>query len=125
MAAQYGQSELRDQNRRAVAADGEKRAVAERDLSVEAGQQIEPEQRDGEDENLGALIEVITRGEERESERDDEDRERGEAGERSVGLGHPQTLATSRRPKRPDGRHTRTAMMIASATESFTSAPTT
>ena len=40
------QAEFRYQDRRSVAADGEKGAVAERYLAIEAGQQIEAEQRD-------------------------------------------------------------------------------
>src|ERR1700733_4898119 len=54
-----GKAELHHQDRRAIAADGEKRAVAERDLAVEAGQEIEAEQRDREDEHLRALIDVV------------------------------------------------------------------
>ena len=99
--------------------------MPERYLAVEPGQQIEPEERDGEDEHLRALIDVIAGGEERKGERKDAERKRGEGAQGAVGVGHRQTLATSRRPNRPDGRQTRTAMMIASATESLTSAPTT
>ena len=59
MAAQYGRPNFVYQDRRSVAADGEEGAVAERDLAVEAGQQIEAEQRDGEDEHLRALIDMV------------------------------------------------------------------
>ena len=119
------QAEFRHQDRRPVAADGEEGAVAERYLAVEAGQKIEAEQRDGEDEHLRALIEVVARSDEREDERDHSDRDGDKGAERAVGVGHRHTLATSRRPNSPDGRQTRTAMMIASATESLTSSPTT
>ena len=125
MAAQYGRPNFADQDRRAVAADGEKSAVAERDLAVEAGQEVEAEQRDGEDEHLRALIDVVARGDEREGERDDRDRQRQKAPQCAVGSAIGHTLATRRRPNSPDGRQTRTAMMIASATESLTSEPTT
>ena len=69
------QAELRNQDRRPVAADGEKGAVAERDLAVEPGQEIETEQRDGEDEHLRALIDMVAGRDKRESERQDSDRE--------------------------------------------------
>ena len=53
------QAEFRHQDRRPIAADGEERAVAERDLAVEPGQEIEAEQRDSEDEHLRALIDMV------------------------------------------------------------------
>ena len=99
--------------------------MAQRYLAVEAGQEVEAEQRDGEDEHLRALIDMVARSDEREGERDDSDRDGDEGAQRAVGVGHGQTLATRRRPNNPDGRQTSTAMMIASATESLTSSPTT
>src|ERR1700722_16785542 len=119
------QSEFRDQDRRPAPADGEEGAMAQRYLAVKAGQEIEAEQRDGEDEHLRALIDMVARSDERETERDDSDHDDDKGVERAVGVGHGQTLPTRRRPNSPDGRQTRTAMMIASATESLTSSPTT
>ncbi len=87
--------------------------------------QIEAEQRDREDEHLGALIDMVAGSDEREDEREDSDRDGDKGAERAIGAGHGQTLATRRRPNSPDGRQTSTAMMIASATESLTASPTT
>ena len=86
---------------------------------------LRPSSAIGQDEHLRALIEMVARGDEREGEREDSDRDGGKSAERAVGVDHGHTLATSRRPNRPDGRQTSTAMMIASATESLTSSPTT
>ena len=120
-----GKTGFRHQDRRAVAADGKKGAVAEGDLAVEAGEEIEAEQSNGENEHLRALIDVIAGSQERKGERAGADRERNEQAQGAVRPSHRQTLATRRRPNRPDGRQTKTPTMIASATESFTSAPTT
>ena len=92
--------------------------MAERKLAVEAGQQIEAQQRDGVDQHLRELIEVIAAHPER---RGDRKGERGGPGETD----QHQTLATMRRPNRPEGLATRTPMMITRATESLTSSPTT
>ena len=119
-----GNAELRRQDRRAIAADGEEGAVAERDLAVEAGEQVEADQRDGEDQHLRALIEVIAGSHERESQRRRECSDRQDRPRRDR-TRHGQTLAAIRRPNRPDGRQTSTPTMIASATESLTSEPTT
>ncbi len=116
-----GHTEFRRENRRPVAANGEEGAVAERNLAVEAGEQIEAEERDGEDQHLRTLVEMVARRKERKGEPACEDRERHD----EPHVGHRQTLATRRRPNRPEGRQTSTPTMIASATESFTSAPTT
>src|SRR6185437_156140 len=118
-------AELRHKDRGSVPADREERAVAERDLPVEPGQNVEAKKRDGEDQHLGALVEAIARGEERNGEGDDHDRGRDDRSDAPVPPRHRHTRATRRRPNRPEGRQTRTATMIASATESFTSGPTT
>ena len=119
------QAEFRYQNRRPIAANGEEGAVTERNLAVVSGQQIEPQKSDGEDQHLLALVEMIAGGEERKDKRENRDCERDNGVRRPASLDHAQTRATRRRPNRPEGRQTRTAMMIASATESLTSSPTT
>src|ERR1700722_16176743 len=82
------QPEFRYQDRRPIAADGEEGAVAQRYLAVEAGQEIEAEQRDGEDEHLSALIDMVARSDERKAERNDSDHDDDEDVERAVGVGH-------------------------------------
>ena len=127
MAAQNGRPNFDDQDRRAIAADGKKSAVAQRDLAVEAGQEIEAEQRDRVDEHLGDLIDMIAarrRTGRRRAISPTASGDQDAATRRSPSaIGH--TLATRRRPNRPDGRDTKTPMMIASATDSLTSEPTT
>ena len=47
-------------DRRAVTADREEGAVAERELAVESGEDVEAEQRDGVDQHLRALEHVVS-----------------------------------------------------------------
>ena len=113
-----GQAELDDKDRRAIAADGEEGAVAERKLAVVTGQEIEAEQRDGVDEHLRELIEMIAAHPERRGDRKSQREAPGETDAH-------QTLATIRRPNRPEGLATSTPTMMTRATDSFTSWPTT
>jgi len=66
-------AELRHQNRRPIAADGEEGAVTERYLAIEAGQQIEPQKSDSENQHLCGLVEMVTRGEEWKDKRENRD----------------------------------------------------
>ena len=102
-----------------------------------AGQQIEAEQRDRIDQHLRELVEMIAARERRQSNRENRD---GIQPSREIDIQRPsafatssvagkvdmaQTLATMRRPNRPEGLTTSTPTMMTSATESLTSSPTT
>ena len=69
---------VRHQDRRRVAADQHEGAVAERDLPRDAGQQVEPEQRDEVDADVRELL----RPEVADDARQEEDRHRQRAGRR-------------------------------------------
>ena len=89
--------EMVHQDRRRVGADGVEGAVAERDLAVEAGQQVEPEHRDRRDDH-GADQEQPVVGDEVGQHRP---QQRHQEGQRQQ---HPQQLLGGCRHVRPSSR---------------------
>ncbi len=116
-----GDAGLVEQDRRRIGADREERAVAQRHLAVEAGEDVEPQQHDRIDDDHGELEHVIAAQNERQ---DDEERaHRREPQGRLIARAH--TRVTRVRPKRPEGRSSSTPTMMTSATVSLISVPTT
>ena len=113
--------------------------MAERELAVEAGQQVEAKDRDGVDDRERDLEDVEIFQDERDRKKDHEPgrerehpqlRHRNAADGRRGGAGcfgalQHHTLVTTGRPNRPLGFTVRIATMMISAIESFISRPTT
>src|SRR4030095_4545965 len=95
----------------------EEGAVAERDLAVEARQQVQPQQREGVGDDDGGLEHHVARQHEGQHASGDE-----QGGGKDASC-HRQTLTTTALPNSPDGRATSTTMISTSATESLSSAP--
>ena len=104
-----------DEDRRRVRADAHERAVAERDLAGEAGEDVQPEQRDQVDRDETELVRPVVRGQERRD--DDRADERSEAEPWPSLLSVALLIRASRpaRPSRPAGRTSRTTSSTASA----------
>src|SRR5262245_525974 len=103
-----------------VGADCVERAMAQRELAVEASEHVQPEDRDRVDVNLGKLEEPEVA--QRERQRAGDQREDQQAGDA------PQTRAAHTRfttvvPKSPVGLTSNTTMIIASATVNLSSVP--
>ena len=111
---------LVDHDRGRVRAHRVEGAVAERDLAVVAGEDVEAEQRHRVDVDLGELEqpEVAQREGQHQGHHETDPRH----GERPGARRH-QTRCTATRPNRPLGRTTRTIRISASATVSFSSVP--
>src|SRR5207244_9075673 len=104
------------EHRGRVAADRHEGAVADRDLSRVAGEDVEAEHPDEEDPDLRHEGDVVGAEEEREHrEHSSHAEQRGEGGETS------HTRRTSRCPKRPDGLIRSTTMSTAKANGSCSS----
>lgn len=131
------------QDRRGIGADPVKRAVPERELAIEAGQQVEPEDRERVDHHQRQLEHDKALADQRYQQSDDQDPgncpviSRGlcrtfggaEGGvERDALPGgmfrRAHTRLTTRRPKIPAGRTISTATIRTSAIVSFSSRPT-
>src|SRR3989454_1067588 len=109
---------LVDEDRGAVGAQGVEGAVAEGDLAVVAGEDVEPEQRDGVHQYQCELKGVIAADQERQrAGNDDEDAEEKDPS--------AHTRVTYTLPKRPEGFTSSTPTMSTSATASFSSLPMT
>jgi len=118
-----------------IGAGGEETAMAERDLAVVAGQNIETEHGDGIDHHQGQLEDVIIadRKRQRRGERDQRQRADpapGAGAETAVtrgggvlrhgeAFGHRHTRRTIAVPNKPFGRNTSTRMINASATDNL------
>ena len=113
---------VRHQDRSRIAADEHERAVAERDLAGDPGQQVEPQQRDEADPDVGELLcAEVAQQARQQQHRDDDERESAVADQ--VAARH--TRLVTGLPKSPAGRTSRTTRMIRSATGRRRSAPTT
>ena len=107
------------QDRGRVGADGVEGAVAERELAVEAGQQVEAEDGDRVDQHQRQLEdeEVLRRERNGNRQQDPDQQDRAAERQRRAGAGdgkglgrfHGQTRCTWTRPNRPPGRTTSTA----------------
>ncbi len=128
------------QDRRDVGADRVERAVAERDLAVVAGQDVEAEQRDRVDQHQRELERAVVADQERQRAGGDQQHARarsscrrrrlaaGESGAAAAGttaLIRPSYASHVHRPNRPDGLTSSTPMISTSATVSFSSLPMT
>ena len=130
-----------------VGADPVKRTVPKRELAVETGQQVEPEDRQRIDHHLGQLEGDKAAGEERDHQRDEHDRRQRDpaadriseqaaasraddrhedraALRRDFFGGEAHTRVTIWRPKMPLGRTISTATISTKAIVSFSSRPT-
>ena len=122
------------QDRGRVGADGVEGAVAERELAVEAGEEVQAADGDRVDQHQRQLENEEALGDERDGNReqypDKQDRaaerqRRAGAGDRErLGGFHDHTRCTLTRPKRPPGFTTSTVTMMTSAIGSFSSLPT-
>src|SRR5882762_4974762 len=109
---------LVDEDRGAVGAQGVEGAVPEGDLAVVAGEDVEPEQRDGVNQHQRELKGAIAADQERQrAGNDDEDAEENELS--------AHTRVTYALPKKPEGFTSSTPTMSTSATASFSSLPMT
>src|SRR2546428_2479391 len=109
---------LVDEDRGAVGAQGVEGAVAEGDLAVVAGEDVEPEQRDGVHQHQRELKGAIAADQERQrASNADQDAEEKDPS--------PHTRVTYTLPKRPEGFTSSTPTMSTSATASFSSLPMT
>src|ERR1700722_15177588 len=130
---------LVEQDRRRVGADRVERSVAQRNLAVEAGQDVESQHSYGVDQHLTELRYVIATDRKRKDAGGRQDRCNTEASPYCprekichslnrgclVEYGFHHTRATRVRPNKPAGLKTRTPTMITRATVSFSSVPTT
>ena len=108
--------------------------MAERELAVVAGQDVEAEDRDRVDQRERDLEDPVVAERERQQRGQDQQREQRErrgsarpdrgAGARDGARPSAQTRRTTRRPNRPFGRSSSTSMISASATVSLRSVPT-
>src|SRR6266850_2381915 len=109
---------LVDEDRGAVGAQGVEGAVPEGDLAVVAGEDVEPEQRDGVNQHQRELKGAIAADQERQrAGNDDEDAEEKDPS--------AHTRVTYTLPKKPEGITSSTPTMSTSATASFSSLPMT
>src|SRR2546423_3332574 len=112
------------EDRRRVRAEGHERSMPQGKLAAVADQDVEPQDRDGEDQRLRpfACEEARDHGGKAEQEHDHDD-DQPVARRRAPKPVH-QTRRIAARPNNPLGLRTRTAMMIASPTASWRSPPT-
>src|SRR5439155_690390 len=94
--------------------------VAERDLAVVAGEDVEAEERDRIDPDLRELEQAEVAQQERQHAAE---RERRRQDRPQPPLPAPHTRCTATRPNSPLGRTSRTIRIIASATVSLSSVP--
>src|SRR6185437_6413431 len=108
------------QDRRRVRADRHERPVAERDLAVLAGEDVQADDRDEVDpDEREPVVEVVVERLRQEDDEQRHSREREHAPEdpvRAEGLHY--TLLTTTCPNRPAGRTIRTSISTASASGS-------
>src|SRR5207245_2107737 len=109
-----------DHDRGRVGAERVEGAVAERDLAVEARQDVEAEQRDRVDEDLGELEQAEVAQQERQRA-GDRDRRENDRPPPPLPAAHTRCIAT--RPNSPLGLTSKTTRIIASATVSLSSVP--
>ena len=98
--------------------------MAERDLAVVAGEEVQAEEHDGVDPHLGELEEAEPAQEKRQEDGDHEQAETADEARARVRDRHAgYTRRITARPNRPLGRTRRTTMMMTRATVSFSSVP--
>ena len=118
--------EMVHQDRRRIGADGIEGAVAERDLAVEAGQQVQAEHGDRRDHHGADQEQPIVGdevGQHRPQQRHQEGQRQQHPQPASWRLPACQTLFTTTRPNRPAGRTVSTKITMISATVSFSPLP--
>src|SRR5260370_41661564 len=112
-----------DEDRGRVGADRHEGAVAQGDLPAVADQQVQTHDHDCEDQHLGPLEALEARDLRGQAGEHDHTKRYEPVAARSLAQ-KLQARLTARRPSRPLGLITRTAMMIANATARWRPPPT-
>src|SRR6185312_2959410 len=111
------------EDRGGVGAAGIEGAMAQRDLAVEAGQNVQAQNRDGIDHHHVELVHPVVLDQEGQYQQGEEQRDGTQPDPFAVYRFH--TRVTTREPNSPSGRSVRTATINTSANGSLRSLPMT